>query len=47
MKNIKISFVINIIIVIMTVVALIISFTGFKFMHGYEPASELIIYYQI
>ena len=27
--------------VIMVVVALIITITGFKFMHGYEPSSEL------
>ena len=40
-KNIKISFIINILIVIMTIAALIISITGFKFMHGYEPSSEL------
>ena len=38
-KNIKISFIINILIVIMTVVALTISLSGFKFMHEYKSAS--------
>lgn len=40
-KNIKISFIINILTVIMTIAALSIAFSGFKFMHGYEPSSEL------
>ena len=36
----KISFVLNIIIVLMVVVASIIMFTGFKFMHGPTPILE-------
>ena len=39
-KSIKISFVINLIIAIFTVIASIIMFTGFKFMHGPETALE-------
>jgi len=40
LKNIKISLTINIIIVFMTIIACIIMFTGFKFMHGYETVLE-------
>ena len=40
-KNISISFQINILIVILTVSALIMSFAGFKFMQSYDPSSEL------
>ena len=42
-KNIdlKFSLFFNIIIVILTVFALTLSVTGFKFMNGYEPAQEL------
>lgn len=36
----KISFILNIIIVLMVVVACIIMFTGFKFMHGPTPVLE-------
>ena len=39
-RNIKISLVINIIIVLLTVFATIIMFTGFRFMHGSEPILE-------
>lgn len=39
-KKYKISLVINIIIFILTVIASIIMFTGFKFMHGLEPELE-------
>ena len=39
-KSIKISLVINIIIVLLTVFATIIMFTGFRFMHGSEPILE-------
>ena len=35
MKKIKISLTLNILIVLMTIAACIIMFTGFKFMHGY------------
>ena len=38
--NLKISIVINIIIFVLTIIASIIMFTGFKFMHGYEPILE-------
>ena len=38
--NIKISLAINIIIVVFTIAASIIMFTGFKFMHGYETVLE-------
>ena len=38
----KISFIINILLSIMTVNAIIMSITGFKFMYGYEPYPELI-----
>jgi len=41
-KKMKISFIINILLSIMTVIALIISISGFKFMYGYEPYPELI-----
>jgi hypothetical protein len=39
-RNIKISLIINIIIVLLTVFATIIMFTGFRFMHGSEPILE-------
>ena len=39
--NIKFSFSINVFVVILVTIALVISLTGFKFMQGYEPASEL------
>lgn len=39
-KNIKISFILNIIIVILTLIATIIMFTGFKFMTGYDVVLE-------
>ena len=39
-KNIKISLIINIIVVLLTIIASIIMFTGFKFMYGYEPLLE-------
>ena len=39
-KNIKISLVLNIIIVIFTILASFIMFSGFKFMHGSEPILE-------
>ena len=39
-RNIKISLIINILVVIMTIVASIIMFTGFKFMHAYETVLE-------
>ena len=39
-KNIKISFVLNIIIFILTLIASIIMFTGFKFMNGYDIVLE-------
>lgn len=39
-KNIKIAFILNIIIAILTLIASIIMFTGFKFMHGIEPVLE-------
>lgn len=38
--RIKISLIINIIIFLFTVIASIIMFTGFKFMHGYETKLE-------
>ena len=41
MKKIKISFVLNIIIVIFTILASIMMFTGFKFMYGMEPVLEV------
>ena len=37
-----ISFIINILLSIMTVNAIIMSVIGFKFMYGYEPYPELI-----
>ena len=40
MKKYKISFVFNIIIVLMVVFASFAMFTGFKFMHGMEPVLE-------
>lgn len=40
LRNIKISLIINIIIIILTIIASIIMFTGFKFMHGYETVLE-------
>lgn len=39
-KKLKISFYINLIIVIFTVFATIVMFTGYKFMHGYEIVLE-------
>lgn len=39
-RNIKTSLIINIIIVILTIIASIIMFTGFKFMHNYETVLE-------
>lgn len=36
----KLSFILNIIIFILTIIASIIMFTGFKFMHGVEPVLE-------
>ena len=40
MKKIKISYVLNIIIVIFTIISMIMMFTGFKFMYGAEPILE-------
>lgn len=40
MKRLKVSSVLNIIIVLLTIIATIIMFTGFKFMHGSEPVLE-------
>ena len=40
LKSIKISLIINLIIVFLTILASIIMFTGFKFMHGYEVVLE-------
>ena len=39
-KKNKVSLIINIIIFILTLIASIIMFTGFKFMHGVEPVLE-------
>lgn len=39
-KNITISLILNLIIFILSVTASIMMFTGFKFMHGYEPILE-------
>ena len=39
-KSIKISLIINILVAIMTIVASIIMFTGFKFMYAYETVLE-------
>ena len=39
-KYIKISLVINIIVVFFTLIACLMMFTGFKFMYGYEPIFE-------
>lgn len=39
-KNTKISIIINIVIVFLTIIASIIMFTGFKFMYGYETVLE-------
>ena len=41
-KKMIISFIINILISIMTVNAITMSIMGFKFMYGYEPYPELI-----
>ena len=41
MKRIKVSLTLNIIIVIFTILASIMMFTGFKFMHGVEPILEV------
>ena len=40
MKKVKISFIINIIIVICTIIASIMMFTGFRFMSGDEIVLE-------
>lgn len=40
-RNIKISLAFNILIVIMTIFALSVALSGFKFMHGYEKRAEL------
>ena len=40
MKNLKISLVINILVVILTIISSIIMFTGFKFMPDYELVLE-------
>jgi hypothetical protein len=40
MKKIKISIILNIIISLLALIATIIMFTGFKFMHGAEPVLE-------
>ena len=40
MKKLKISLILNIIIFILTVIATIMMFTGFKFMKGMEPVLE-------
>lgn len=40
MKKLKISLIVNIIIFILTVIATIMMFTGFKFMKGMEPVLE-------
>ena len=44
MKNnkLKISFYINILIILLIVNAIMMSITGFNFMHGYEPYPQLI-----
>ena len=41
MKKIKISFILNIVIVIFTILASIMMFTDFKFMNGIEPILEV------
>ena len=41
-KKMVVSFIINILLSIMTVIALIMSIVGFKFMYGYEPYPELL-----
>ena len=41
-KKMKVSFIINIILSILTVNAILMCITGFKFMHGSEPYPELI-----
>ena len=40
MKSIKISLIINILVVLMTIFASVVMFTGFRFMTGYEPYLE-------
>ena len=40
MKKIKVSLIINMLIVVLTFVASLIMFTGFRFMHGYEVVLE-------
>ena len=40
LKRTKVSLIVNIIIFILTIVALVIMFTGFKFMYGYETVLE-------
>ncbi len=39
-KNLIISLILNLIVFILSVMASIMMFTGFKFMHGYEPILE-------
>ena len=39
-KKLKISLLLNIIIFVLVVVASVIMFTGFQFMHGVEPIFE-------
>ena len=41
-KRMLISFIINLLISILTINAIIMSIMGFKFMYGYEPYTELI-----
>ena len=40
-KRLKMSFIINILISIMTINAIIMSIMGIRFMYGYEPSSEI------
>ena len=39
-KKIKIALILNLITTILTIAAIIIMFTGFKFMYGYDPSLE-------
>ena len=39
-KHVIISLILNLIVFILSVMASIMMFTGFKFMHGYEPVLE-------
>ena len=41
-KKMKISFIINIILSVLTLIAIIMTITGFKFMYGTEPYPELL-----